>query len=191
MNTEERKIDCRKYSECLAEIARIGGRDFSCFRCVNYEKPGETRVDEWEEGLTGHGARDTVKRERGEEGMRKTLNVGKKCSVDGCDRDAKSGGMCWMHFRRKQRGADMLAPRGMKPGRKRKEKEEKTPTDNQKPVVRATGKERGSYKPKGPKKSEELRAPGRNLLEEAVDILIQCGFLKKEKLDAAMELVKE
>lgn len=87
-------------------------------------------------------------------------------------------------------GGYVSAPRD-EAGEETKEKEEKTPTDNQKPVVRATGKERGSYKPRGPKKSEELRAPGRNLLEEAVDILIQCGFLKKEKLDAAMELVKE
>jgi hypothetical protein len=193
VNGEERKIDCKKYSECLDKVAKGKGQTLNCAGCESYEKLGETRVDEFEEELRGQG-------ERGEEEMRQTLNVGKKCSVEGCEKEANAGGLCWMHFRRKQRGADMLAPRWMKPGRKPKEKKEESTTDKQKQLVRATGKKRGAYKPKGPKAGRvgdntviELSPAAKELLrhEKVFDILEAAGILKREQIAAAFALVKE
>lgn len=172
----ERKIDCKRYSECLDKAAKKN-KPFNCTKCMSYEKPSQTRVDEFEEELMRPTTADGRPPQEGEMTARgRGSNQGKTCDVTGCIKPAYCQGKCVMHYARLKRGQAVDGP-ARKPGRQ--PKQAATSTDNEKPVVRATKKTRGAYLPKGPK------------LEQAVEMLIQCGFLKREKLAAAMELVRE
>lgn len=172
-----RKLDCTKYSDCLhsaANLSKNRGSDFDCTGCEEYEATPQDVEDEFERELQGSG-----------EMGKAIVNKGKTCSVEGCEKPASVKGLCWMHYTRKRLGKEMAGPERRNIGRYKKAP--KTQTDKEKNL---TDKRNLSVPPKamGPKLEPIEDAQG---LRQAVEILIQYGFLSREKLNAAMELVKE
>lgn len=203
---EERKFHCVKYSKCLDKVAKGNCKTFTCEGCADYEKPHLERVDEFQEELNGGRSLGDQRSEKREgqmiqEGqgkpMRPIVNAGHKCSVEGCGKDARSKGMCWMHKARADRGVDLMAP---KRNVGRKPKTEVDPTTKAR-NVESTKKERGAYKPKAPKASDqwgdddrvELTVAAKELLrhKRAFAILEAAGIVTKEKIAAAFALAKE